>query len=697
MTKLEFPEELLQATLQEILDGYNLLGYDNGDGELSCSTVCLDKDGKLSAKPLTFSQISTVSHIPNILAFGNNGKALLLSDQDLSNQRNVYHNFKRCPAGRRAEEKYFRPDGKQDGYTYGQLMGHSFACAIRRLFDCNSCLDREKPTIILVGRPASRGWEDQEDVYAQLLQRYLTDYMPEAAAITVQCLSESCAAMAGELTLEQSQWLNQVIQILDLGSSTFDSKTVTPNGLPADGEQSFQFGGNQLDQAITKFADACYCAEYPAADGYVLPQDPGRVASLRFKKEQLYGDNGENLKQIGEYTAYNYVYPVCRTDGNGQTAVVRRPSGVPQQCPFPLTKGTITTVLYNKQRDLQDLKCTTQQLADPFFTTDSHDSWREACRYVLTQFYELAKPLYPEGSNAPGRLILTGGVSNMPEVQEIAREVFHVDEGNCTFTVSEHPSLTVSNGLALILGNEIQKKRLLREVERELPNRMPNADSLREEMAEAACKSDLDYYEEVIQGWADATGDNLTLGACIQKIQDPNNGIFDQYNCFLESACQSWYQKQNIDQAVHKLLQEKYAQMFPQLLTFVWQPQMPTGDGQVRVLNNPFPIAHPWVYFSDANCPANPYNLNNQFTREQRQEILQVYRSHRADLADGGTHSLKGRSVNVPGIREIYRKQFTTEGDAEPCLAKLLAQMVPALEDFVERVTYYLTMSTTAP
>lgn len=682
---------LSELTLEEFFKNHNVLGFDNGDGELACSTV-RSIDGKLSAQPLTFNEISPVYHIPNILAIKESGKALLLNDAQIGRYREIYHNFKRCPGGNRTADKYLNHSGKPSSYTYGYLMGHSFACAVSKLFECNKCLDLKKPTVIMVGRPASTGWAAQEQAYAGLLGKYLKEYLPDAAPITILVLSESCAAMAGEIKLEQNKWLNTVIQILDLGSSTFDSTTVTPGGLPQNGEDSFQFGGNQLDGAMKAYADHCYCAEFPPEEGYVIWDDPGRTASLRFKKEQLYGDNGENLKQIGDDFAYNYVYPVQRTGANGKIEKVLRPNHLLMQYPFPIMKDTMHSVLSNDSK-LKELRCTTERLKfNATHDTEDHKSWLEACRYVMTQFYEQTKKLYPNGK-APGRLILTGGVSNMPEVQKIAKEVFHVNES--TFEVSKHPSLTVSNGLALVLGNELLKKFLLRELEQELLGEngpLPDADSLLKEMVDAACESDLKYYEEVIDDWTPGGGEK-TLKSCIDTICDPGNGIFHKYDHFVEKACENWFQNNRIDKTIEAALHKKFHQMFPTFTgSFHWKMDMPDmSDMPGKKLANTFKI-NPYMFFDDENCPEDPYNTEHPFTRDQREQILKVYIRHKDALAEGGQESVKGHLVTIKGIRSVYAEQLTV-ADAKPYRDKILKMLMPAIEDFVESLTYYLAMS----
>jgi len=692
----DLEKSLNQLTLEKILESYNLLGFDNGDGELACSRVHLNENKLLVAEPLTFGRTNAeLYHVPNIIAFLD-GKAKLLDAayaEQSDSSREIYHNFKRCPGGNRTPEEYLH-----SSKTYGELMGHSFACAIDVLFQYNKCLDRDKPTIIMVGRPASKGWADQEQAYTELLGQNLKTYLPDAKTITILVLSESCAAMAGEIGMKQDRWLNTVIQILDLGSSTFDITTVTPKGLPEEGEDSFQFGGNQLDQAIAAKADFLYYKKYPEEEGYVADNRPGKIANLRFKKELCYGDNGVN--QAEEKRSSPYTCDVRKKGLDGRTeSVIDEATEDPATFSFPITRNAMGLILKNDQHGSENLKalhCTTERLKhNAFRERGEHDSWLEACRYVMNQFYEQTSVLYPDGAEAPGRLILTGGVSNMPEVQEIAKDVFRVNKGKCIFKVSDKPSLTVSNGLALVLGNELLKKTLLRELKEELKGEnslLPNAASLRKEMVDAACKSDLDYYEEVIHDWSSGSAEK-TLGSCIDTICNKNNDYFHKYDNFVEKACENWFQNNKIDEIIKDAIHNKFRQMFPTVTeSFHWTIEMPDmSDMPVKELDNSF-IINPYMFFDENNCPQDPYDTNCLFNLQQREQIYEVYCNHREELAEGGQKTIKEHRVNIKGIKSVYEEQLT-DADALPYRTAILEKLMPAIDDFVESLTYYLAMS----
>lgn len=700
--------ELKGMGLTDFFANYNLLGYDNGDGELACSRVYYD-GSQLRTEALRFHETAPVYHVPNILAFHNN-QAALVDEHHIGSQSNLFINFKRCP-GIVANQRY-----ENSNYTYADLMGHSFGCGMRILTQCNVTFDKNKPTIVLVGRPSSKGWENAEKDYEAILRKFLKKYLPDCHQnITILVLSESLSAMAGALKLQQDKWLNAFIQILDLGSSTFDLTTVTPKGLDPAGEDSFQFGGNQLDRAMTSYGDHLYFKKYPNADGYVLSGDFRKTAALRFKKEICYGDNGSSLGNLALQKQNSYTYYVYR---QGKTEPeMDEDTEDPLQLNFPVTANSMNRILNNQigkdgSEQLPELRCRTERLSgNGLHTTMEHHSWLKACRYVLQQFYDKTKGLYGAGSHLRRRLILTGGVSNMPEVRKLAEEIFGVKA-----ELAENPSQTVSVGLALILGSEILKKALLAQVEETIlsdKGPIPNAESLRKEMISASAKKDLDYYEAVIAHWADGSN-KKTLAECMNTFADPMNGIFQENDHFLDLSCEAWFRNNAIDRKIEELLVSKFRTMFPVFTkNFHCEITMPDMEGMTpKTLKMSF-NNNIYMFYDEHNCPSDPYNDETPLTREQRQTILQVFKSHRDGLKAGASIQYKNgysvkidntstipdgiriqdRAITVSSIEKGYADQLTLSGDAAPIRARILRSLLPQVEEYIQQLTYYLAVS----
>lgn len=667
----------------EIFEKYNFLGYDNGDGEISCSRA--NYDGiQVYLNELEFRN---GAHVPNLLAFEEDTARLVDENYLRDTSVKVYSNFKCCP-GVGTGDHYNQDDSK---LTYGDLMGHSFACAIKELLDNNNSLfehgnnlneKKFKETFILVGRPSSKGWEAAEQEYEAILTKYLLHYLPDYAdRITVMVLSESLAAMADTLTMDRKNWCSSFIQILDLGSSTFDLTTVTPEGLQEKGEDSYQFGGNKLDGAMVAYGDYEFYSKTEHKGCTIVP-DFGQKADLRFKKELCYGDNGSNLDKKLKPPIYTYTYTTS--------------SGEEDYFDFKIMPGVMKKICTN-QSGLGDLHCTTGHL-DALHKEVTHSSWINACTYVMQQFYNQTQELYPANSNLPRRLILTGGVSNMPEVREIAKKIFHVEEAE----LAKKPSLTVSNGLALILGNEIIKKSILEELLQELLTEdgpLPDAATMLDEISKVATKVNLDYYEKIIKLWAEGSSDR-TLRYCVEMVKDERNSYHMPDVRIVEQACANWISKHRIEESVENTLKKKFAQMFPDFDDNKFQFNVSLPDSNILQefkLNNNHPF-NLYMFLDRTNYPKEIPPKTSlwdiSFSPDERQKILQVYRGHRKDLEVGGVFDCgDGRQVNILGYNSFYAEQLKASGAESNVRDWLLEKLKPVITDFVDKLTYYLIAS----
>ena len=370
-------------------------------------------------------------------------------------------------------------------------------------------------------------------------------------------------------------------------------------------------------------------------------------------------------------------------------------SGEEDHFHFEIKPAVIEKISTN-QLGLGDLHCTTGHL-DAMHKEVTHSSWIAACAYVMQQFYDQTQKLYSANSHLPRRLILTGGVSNMPEVRKLAEDIFHIKA-----ELTAQPSLTVSNGLALILGNEIIKKTILEELLQELLSEnssLPDATSMLDEISKVATKVNLDYYENIINLWATGISDR-TLRDCIEMIKDGNNSHLMPDIRIVEQACVNWIGKHGIEKSVEKVLQEKFAQMFPDFDDKKFQFKVSLPDSNVlqelKLTNNhPFNL---YMFFDRTNYPQNIPPKTSlwdiSFSQEERQKILQVYRSHRKDLDEGGVFDCgDGRQVNILGYNSYYAEQLKNSKAETNVRDWLLEKLKPVITEFVEKLTYYLIAS----
>lgn len=529
-----------------LLEQYNLIGTDFGDGEVAACQVLWNpiSSSGIDTRQLTFQRGVERYHVPNILYSprGNQLMALMPVDRlsgDAYIAERTFSNFKTVCDGMH-EQLHYNNDQKLP--TYADLMSHSLACIVKCLFDNNSTLDRKKPTIIMAGMPSSERWVKYEKNYASILSRKFGDYLP-GQEVHLVVIPESIAAMAGEIGMDQASWQKGIKQILDGGSSTFDLTTVSPKGTLPEGQDSYQFGGNQLDELLVKFGD--YLFQDNCQKQCTMKPEMGKKAKLRLKKELVYGDGGRNL----ERSAQSYLYRKC--DRNGKE--LQNSLGQTQTYTYTIDKILMGIVL-NNHNELPCLRTSLCHLGGGFRgREESRDSWLAACRTVLTRFHDETKQLCPNGK--PDLLILTGGVSNMPEVCGLAEEIFEPRK----IMLSQNPSTSVSKGLALVLANEIKKWWMLQRLLDELDALFlqHNMDTLLDTAAREACAVSLDCYDKTIREWASGDG-NKKLEACVDALTSPQNQYFDANAFSIARVAEKWYQKNQIAVKAQEGINEKF-------------------------------------------------------------------------------------------------------------------------------------------
>ena len=512
-----------------LLEKYNLLSIDFGDGDnAACQIIWNPFDSKFEVKLLTFKKGVERYHTTNILYQSNEQIELLSVDRLTSAahiQEKTYSNFKTICDTFHEKEHY---QGDNASPTYEELMSHSFACIVKCLFENNASLDPKRKTIIMVGRPSSTLWSECEQEYVKVLRHNI----PNTQEILLVTIPESIAAMAGEIGMNQDSWENGTKQIIDAGSSTFDLTTVSPQGTIPEGQDSFQFGGNQLDELLVHFGDDCLQEdnENRVLRRFEAPE-MGKKAKLRIKKELVYGEHGSNLNSGSEA----YLYRL--TDENGRELTKYR--GQPETFSFVISKEVMDIVLKNPD----ELDCLRTDLCHQGGGFEDKKepqvSWLSGCETVLRRFHNETKGLCKDGK--PDVLILTGGVSNMPEVCSLAEKIFQPRK----IIISSSPSTSVAKGLALVLANEIKKKWLLDKLYQTLDKKFPDVTNLREAAVEETCAVSLDCYEKTIQAWANEN-ENKTLRQCVDALTSPNNQFFDCNAFSISDLAEKWYSKNRI-------------------------------------------------------------------------------------------------------------------------------------------------------
>lgn len=687
--------ERFDITVPDTLEKYNLIGFDFGDGEISAaipywdSTVgqegmsvknlFLNKQQDVQKKITAYEVIDDTPQLPT-------GKTLHLVE-------NLYYNFKRCPGTEESKSNYIKDDGTADTKSYEEIMAAGFNAAVRTIFQCNpDYIDVKKKTIILVGRPSSSRWEDKEHYYAELLRKGLNleDITKEKIYVAIQ--SESWAALAWEAGQRNFE-SNEVVAVLDNGSSTFDITVIGRKGLfeGRTGEDSFQFGGNNLDENLLQMMWKEFHKQFPQGN----PQyEHGHKLALREFKELHYGENGTDNKGVF-YSFY-----------------VDLPNNKKKIFTFAINEETMNTAL-NKEpvaafhvgESIGDLM--------PFTNLSETKSWLACCEEIYTKFYKKILPRFTEKgsdgnpSKVLSHIILSGGVSVMPEVKQVAGKVFGKEPELTVF-----PNYTVSRGLAYILGCEVQKAQylsdLLRKLDRDI---LPSAYSLRTQIISAGVDEDWNTFEKAIENWA-----NTYIEKSIKDFGTFHSEVFNRdLSRPVQKGAENWYNANNTQTRINQMLREKFQAMFPQFVADFNYPLPPMDfnalNGVVVYIRIDYCFFFGWMTANeDDNRILPDSSLTEKRDRAWRQEAKNIFLDLKNEICDGGSKKIKydgkgffgglhdfffgrnGTTVSYKGLKNMYGEELTDE-KVTNIRKQILGILKERMKEHVERITPYFNMS----
>ena len=164
--------------IPENFEDYNLIGIDFGDGEISASVVQFNNvKNRMTVRSLALNENGILLKNSNAFYISPQLQRIIYDASDNSfNEQDGgtrYYNFKKCPGDPSSDARFVKDDGTVGSLTYREVMVASFNCLVNLLFQSNEGISREKPSIILVGRPSSLGWQRCEKEYAEMLQQGL--------------------------------------------------------------------------------------------------------------------------------------------------------------------------------------------------------------------------------------------------------------------------------------------------------------------------------------------------------------------------------------------------------------------------------------------------------------------------------------------------------------------------------------------
>ena len=675
-----------------VFEKYNLIGIDYGDGEISACKIEWDYEKNcLKLRPLAFDRQCKRYKTMNVIYISKKTSKLVMATTGVEEDGVRYYNFKYPPNSPEAKARYIKDDGTEAPLTNEEVMSKGFACVVKTLFEFNQAeIDPKKPTIILVGCPSGSKWKNSATAYAELLKREL------ANNISIAVQMESTAALARETDPNKAGRrvrASEIVVILDCGSSTFDVTIATPSGIPDGGEDSFQFGGREIDANILLDMKKSLLQKYPDQNCNLH----GIKIELRRKKEEFFGDDGKNEEE------QLYAFTIKNSDGTTKTDQRKRVVSYR----YSINPDNMDKVLFNQVYDADNasyienveegMRVSVSHLVDrvgnmQLQTTKEYASWADGCEGTFRDMYDQISRFFKKrdknGKLIPDRVIMTGGVSVMPVVQEKAQKVFGVKP-----VVADRPNYSVSEGLAYVLGNEFLKSIYLEKIMKELEESiLPNTASLREAIIQAGIEEDWTTFYDTTKDWADSA-ENKSLQDWF-ALHDKK--FISNLSCVF-TATQKWYEVNQCQKSMQEHLARSFRTMFPDYTNqwnYQWKnPSFATLHGvRVMIKSKPDFFFNNFKEFQD-------FSMTTPIGYALRQKMFDCFKERKNRIREGGSYSYsygflnwRSKSGSYEGLRNAYASKLTEE-----VVQRIRKEVVELhrepLEAYVESITPYFNMT----
>lgn len=548
----------------------------------------------------------------------------------LSNPEDIYTNIKTTPEN--AKSNYGNEQGVhlegEKALTYQYLQEKTFCCFIREILQYNgrTLNAPESEVYLFVGRPSSNIWEEQAKNYQNILKHGLSELksvkLPDKGEVKVNfhiiVYSEAEAAMAYEYKKGNIK-PNETILIIDGGSSTFDCVVVKDGEVI--NEYSRQVGAGMIEQNLF---DICILGGETAGQNVlkrkaahdkvmkpVNPLDNGEgfyTVKLRQIKEDFYGSKGND--------EWPGVLPL-RYQGKPDKKIIDS-----EMMDIAINKMPVRV-----ERSYQDE-------ADRFGGNVSQEyrSFREA----VEVFFNGAKARCFDRKTgekvAPDRIILTGGATIMPFIQEIVKNVFEVEKNGIELEppgVDRHYS--VSNGLAYMGYVELAKRHELNKLKSSAHKKLEEIKKDVDSSVWNSCTNKLwqeCYIEQIgewvsnpsakkIQNWVDIhyslpiDAVRKDLGTLLEekKVIEQINGILDAHfhQLFPQKGLQYQYRIQTED------ILTAFSGQLQSINVSLWN-MLGTGQKVAKVLS--------FLGFRNIN-------INTELTQEEKRKIQSSIRDNK--------------------------------------------------------------------
>lgn len=549
-----------------------------------------------------------------------------------------------------------------------EVMRRFFQRALMNIFENNdNQLKGKKRTVVFVGRPASQIWEETEEAYRQLLMKGLEEKLHtipgyEDHKVDIIIYSEAMAALAYEYSQGNIK-PDESVLIIDCGSSTFDAVLVKNRRILT--EYSRQLGAGQIDEIMTDMLLAQgdhECMTSVAArekmreeKSHLLAGTAGRpdlVIMSRMRKEMFYGENGsESTPQI----------LTCRFSGdkNRITQI--------------FDETSMEQVIFHVPVEVQPSYDDDYELR-PFL--DEHAFTHHGSEFP--SFYDATKDFMEGAVRAckskgvqPDRVILTGGASVMPFIDELVKEYFGMSAFDDRQNVvrSKNPAFSVGEGLAFMGFVEVAKRESLinyREKIDQYIDQLSVALIIRNAVKQAYTQEGWNSLIRDLEEWAvsDKYGKTINSGIQGKGFRQPTQKMAQGIQTTLNNICKD----------ISQMLSEEFKKLFKTKASVAFYYRIPENKIQeiinkcekMNMIN--YSSIHLFGWWSGIFT-----NLNTERTLPERRQFLMKIKEHESQVKEGLGNQFWEKSQ---WIVEDFQSLLKTE-------------MKEALESYMEDCTPY--------
>lgn len=436
-----------------------------------------------------------------------------------------------------------------------EVMRRFFQKALTDIFQYNRELQGKKRTVVFVGRPSSQIWEETEEAYRQLLMKGLEKKLHtipnyEDHKVDIIIYSEAMAALAYEYSQGNIK-PDEAVLIIDCGSSTFDAVLVKNRRILT--EYSRQLGAGQIDEIMTDMLLAQgdqECMTSVAAREKMREEKsrlisgadsrPELVIDARKIKEMFYGKNGSET---------NPQVLTCRVFEERKRIIQYFDEASMEQVIFHVPVEVQPS--YDDDHELRPF------LEEHAFTHHGSE---------FPSFYDAAKDFMEGTVRAcknkgvqPDRVILTGGASVMPFIDELVKEYFGLSAFDDRQNVarSKNPAFSVGEGLAFMGFVEVAKRESLinyREKIDQYIDKPEVALVIRNAVKQAYTQEGWNYLIRDLEVWAvsDIYGKTINSGIQGKGFCQPTRKMAQDIQKTLDAICKD----------ISQMLSEEFKKLF---------------------------------------------------------------------------------------------------------------------------------------